>query len=196
MADLPEEVRDVLTTFAQRGHGVYDPPYVHQADALEAFFGPAQSDLIVTTGTGSGKTEIFSNAILGRTALEGMQPPRLVEEDGEQREVAPSAVDGIRTLVLYPMNALVSDQLTRIRKMFGVTPTEDGHVASTSLQAFRPHTVRSGMPCTRAEPRTTAFTNLTEMTLRFDRSWTGTQTRSRVPLDRNSVNLAGCLRKT
>ena len=31
---------------------------------------------------------------------------------------------GIRTLLLYPMNALVSDQLTRIRKMFGIHPDD------------------------------------------------------------------------
>src|SRR5580658_8613795 len=40
------------------GVGVY-PPYKHQADALEGFFSEGHDgrDLIVATGTGSGKTE-------------------------------------------------------------------------------------------------------------------------------------------
>jgi Lhr-like helicase len=88
--------------------GVY-PPYRHQADALETFFakGPDSDDLVIATGTGSGKTETFLYAILGALALEGV----------ERR--ASFARHGVRALLLYPMNALVSDQTARLRRFLG-----------------------------------------------------------------------------
>ncbi|WP_141593605.1 DEAD/DEAH box helicase [Myxococcus sp. AB056] len=92
----------------KRGIGVY-PPYRHQADALEHFFakGAQSDDLVVATGTGSGKTETFLYAILGALALEGT----------ERRESF--ARHGVRALLLYPMNALVSDQTARLRRLLG-----------------------------------------------------------------------------
>jgi Lhr-like helicase len=90
------------------GIGVY-PPYRHQADALEHFFakGAGSDDLVIATGTGSGKTETFLYAILGALALEGL----------ERRESF--ARYGVRALLLYPMNALVSDQTARLRRLLG-----------------------------------------------------------------------------
>lgn len=90
------------------GVGVF-PPYRHQAEALEQFF-PNEGDgkdLIVATGTGSGKTETFLYTILGALALEG----------NERRESF--GRPGIRALLLYPMNALVSDQTARLRRLLG-----------------------------------------------------------------------------
>ena len=84
--------------------GVY-PPYRHQADALEQFFGGR--DLVVATGTGSGKTETFLYSILGMLALEG------AERHGS------FTMPGVRALLLYPMNALVSDQTARLRRLLG-----------------------------------------------------------------------------
>ena len=133
---LEGPVAEVLTRFAENNHGVFDPPYAHQMEALEAFFGE-ELDVVVTTGTGSGKTEVFTNAILGRAALEGMIPP---SEDGSVP--APSTQQGLRTLILYPMNALVSDQLTRIRQLFNIHPNETGSIARDVLQEFRPYTDR------------------------------------------------------
>ncbi len=88
--------------------GVF-PPYQHQIDGLEQFFaeGTNGNDLIVATGTGSGKTETFLYAILGALALEGAE-----RRESFQR-------DGVRALLLYPMNALVSDQTSRLRRLFG-----------------------------------------------------------------------------
>ncbi len=107
--DLPKSVVSLLKELESHNLDVFDPPYRHQADALEAFF-DAQKDLIVSTGTGSGKTEIFLYSILGQLAQEA------------QRNVS-TQHRGIRTLVLYPMNALVADQLSRMRLLFG---DEDG----------------------------------------------------------------------
>lgn len=103
--DIPEPTVDLLEALDDAGLDVYDPPYVHQGKALESFFDRDQ-DLIVSTGTGSGKTEIFLYSILGKLAQEAER-----DQSTDQR--------GIRSLILYPMNALVADQLARLRLLFG-----------------------------------------------------------------------------
>ena len=80
--------------------------YKHQAEALEAFFGH-DKDLIVVTGTGSGKTETFLLPILVRSLEEARLRPSTFE------------TSSMRALILYPMNALVNDQLKRLRTLFG-----------------------------------------------------------------------------
>ncbi len=102
---LPNPVANILKELEADGLDIFDPPYAHQAEALQSFFND-EDDLIVSTGTGSGKTEIFLYSILGQLALEA--------ERGTSAEKR-----GIRTLVLYPMNALVADQLSRMRLLFG-----------------------------------------------------------------------------
>jgi len=86
---------------------LYDPPYSHQAEAVSAALVEHRS-LVVMTGTGSGKTESFLLPILGKLAREAAASPKAF---GSQAAV--------RALVLYPMNALVNDQLGRIRLLFG-----------------------------------------------------------------------------
>ena len=61
----PSLREDLLTWLGQRG-AVFDPPYNHQASALELALSADHRDLVVTTGTGSGKTETFLLPILGR----------------------------------------------------------------------------------------------------------------------------------
>lgn len=102
---LPSDVAGLLRWLGERGV-VFDPPYDHQAHALELALTPPFRDLVVTTGTGSGKTETFLLPILGRMAEEAMSG----------RSFSKRAV---RALLLYPMNALVNDQLGRLRVLFG-----------------------------------------------------------------------------
>ncbi len=64
-------------------------------------------NIIVATGTGSGKTEAFLLPILD--AL-------LREDEGTL------AQPGVRALLLYPMNALVNDQLKRLRQLLAAVP--------------------------------------------------------------------------
>lgn len=106
---IPDPVKELLTFLARVRPriGVFERPYVHQAAALEAFFGKPPKDLVVATGTGSGKTESFLMPILGQLALEGI----LSRATAKHR--------GVRAMLLYPMNALVADQLARVRKMLG-----------------------------------------------------------------------------
>lgn len=85
---------------------IHDPPYRHQADAIEATVSDGRS-LALTTGTGSGKTESFLLPILSKLAIESATRP---ESFGQ-----PS----VRAVLLYPMNALVNDQLGRLRRFFG-----------------------------------------------------------------------------
>ena len=102
---LPSNVGELLTCLGEQGI-LFDPPYDHQASALELALTPPFYDLVVTTGTGSGKTETFLLPILGRMAAEAC---------GGQS----FSTRAIRALLLYPMNALVNDQLGRLRVLFG-----------------------------------------------------------------------------
>lgn len=76
------------------------PPYVHQARALE-LAATDHRNVVVATGTGSGKTESFLMPIVSSL---------LTERD------AGELTAGVRAVLVYPMNALAQDQLVRIRK--------------------------------------------------------------------------------
>lgn len=107
---LPDGVSAFLTALADKGEDLlFNPPYEHQARALEQTMRPdaAGSGIVVTTGTGSGKTESFLLPVLARLADEALN---------RKEHFAARAV---RALLLYPMNALVNDQLGRLRNLFG-----------------------------------------------------------------------------
>lgn len=80
--------------------------YVHQERAFQAFLANGQ-DIVVATGTGSGKTECFLVPMLGTLFDEAYKRPETF------------ALPAVRALILYPMNALVNDQLARLRLLFG-----------------------------------------------------------------------------
>ena len=86
---------------------IYDPPYKHQSEAIRGSLIDGRN-LIIMTGTGSGKTESFLLPILGKLANEASNSP---DTFGQR--------PAMRALVLYPMNALVNDQLGRLRTLFG-----------------------------------------------------------------------------
>ncbi|MDE0280786.1 MAG: DEAD/DEAH box helicase, partial [Gammaproteobacteria bacterium] len=104
--NVPAPVKQTLSALVELDVGIYRRPYVHQAKALEDFFTNGR-DLIIATGTGSGKTESFLMPIIGKLAIESASCPASAE------------LAGCRALLLYPMNALVNDQLSRVRKLFG-----------------------------------------------------------------------------
>lgn len=90
-----------------KGHKplLHDPPYKHQADAIEKSIVDGKN-LLVMTGTGSGKTESFLMPVLAKLAIEASAKPFSFGNRA------------VRALLLYPMNALVNDQLGRLRSMF------------------------------------------------------------------------------
>lgn len=104
-ADIDEDVRKFLYIMIERNLGVFKNPYKHQIEALESYF--KGKDLFISTGTGSGKTECFMWPIVSKLVLEQMRSPKTWE------------IRGIRAIMLYPMNALVADQMGRLRHMIG-----------------------------------------------------------------------------
>ena len=107
--DIPHAVVDILERLAQEQQSpIPAHPYSHQTDALEAAIGNDQ-DLVVVTGTSSGKTETFLLPLLTRSVLEAVERPASFRQPG------------MRALLLYPMNALVNDQLIRLRRLIGDT---------------------------------------------------------------------------
>lgn len=111
IAGLPPAALEIYTALATKQGALdpllYDPPYKHQSDAIARNLVDGLN-LVIMTGTGSGKTESFLLPILGKLANEAKTNAKAF---GEQHAV--------RALILYPMNALVNDQLGRMRSMFG-----------------------------------------------------------------------------
>lgn len=104
-SNLPIEYKNILRQLIEEKLGVFSTPFSHQVQALEAYY--SGKNVLVTTGTGSGKTECFLWPILTDLIYESNFSKQTWEQEG------------IRALVLYPMNALVSDQLGRLRKIIG-----------------------------------------------------------------------------
>lgn len=78
--------------------------YTHQVNAIEA---SRKQNVIVTTGTGSGKTECFLIPVTESLVNEASKEWK---QKGKKQ--------AIRTLIMYPLNALAEDQLVRMRKTF------------------------------------------------------------------------------
>lgn len=107
---LPQPASELLSSLCNAKDGksriVHNPLYRHQSQSLGQTLTNGKS-LIVMTGTGSGKTECFLLPILGKLAIEAARG------DSFRSHAA------VRAIVLYPMNALVNDQLGRMRLFFG-----------------------------------------------------------------------------
>jgi len=80
--------------------------YLHQIAALEK--ANARKNLVVTTGTGSGKTECFLIPVIDSLLKE---------------EEAGTLNDAVRAIIIYPMNALANDQIKRLQKLLKDHPT-------------------------------------------------------------------------
>lgn len=80
------------------------PPYDHQVRAWTHLRATDPRSVIVSCGTGSGKTECFLAPILDR----------LVEVSNGGRNTP----TGVRAIMLYPLNALIASQEERLRDWF------------------------------------------------------------------------------
>ena len=126
-ADVAEEVgRALFGSFTHASAPVR--LRAHQAEAVRHHFSKTLSDrwnVVVTSGTGSGKTESFLLPILLRIVEEARewkaQPSPAIWWEGGGRVWRPIRANdtrpaAVRSLILYPTNALVEDQMTRLRK--------------------------------------------------------------------------------
>ncbi|MEV1111262.1 DEAD/DEAH box helicase [Micromonospora sp. NPDC049751] len=87
------------------GFNLDRPLYRHQERAIRK--AATGRNLVVATGTGSGKTESFLLPILNRIMAE---------------RSAGTLGPGVRALLLYPMNALANDQMKRLRDLLAEAP--------------------------------------------------------------------------
>lgn len=82
------------------------PLYRHQDEAIRK--ARQRRNLVVATGTGSGKTESFVIPIIDALLRES--------------EAGTLTQPGVRALLLYPMNALANDQVKRLRTVLADLP--------------------------------------------------------------------------
>lgn len=121
---LDEKRKNILKALMDAQLGVFKTPFSHQIKALEAYY--EGKNVLVTTGTGSGKTECFLWPIMTDLIYEA----NYQEKSWKQ--------EGIRALIMYPMNALVSDQLGRMRKIIGRQDDAYFKIASQGKPIRRP----------------------------------------------------------
>lgn len=93
LSSPPEKLKEEYT-FPLSRH-----PFTHQLSSWEILSQPEPKSLVVTSGTGSGKTECFMIPILNRLAN---------QSDNE------GALTGVRALFIYPLNALIASQQNRL----------------------------------------------------------------------------------
>jgi DEAD/DEAH box helicase domain-containing protein len=87
------------------------PPYLHQEQAFDRLSGGQAKSTVISTGTGSGKTECFLYPILDYCR----------QHQGER---------GIKAILIYPMNALATDQAKRIAKTIWKNDKLKDHVTA------------------------------------------------------------------
>ena len=107
---LPFRVAEQMPTCFEAIHPAY-LPYVHQETAFDRLTGDDGRSTLIATGTGSGKTECFLYPIL----------EYCYQHRGEK---------GIKALIIYPMNALATDQAKRIAELIWKSPELRGNVTA------------------------------------------------------------------
>lgn len=151
-ADVPNMTNEELEVFKSLVKtGLFSdsfPMYAHQAKMLKKAM--SKKHCIITSGTGSGKTESFLLPLFAQLSKEiskwgksdgtnqndwwnndDLENKDIVDENDFQlkSEVRQRPNDGrpqaVRALILYPMNALVEDQLTRLRKALDSDKTRE-----------------------------------------------------------------------
>ena len=117
---LPFRVAEKMPDCFEAIHPEY-LPYVHQQTAFERLTGNDGRSTLIATGTGSGKTECFLYPIL----------EYCYQHRGEK---------GIKALIIYPMNALASDQARRIAELIYKSPELRGNVTAGMYVGGHEHT--------------------------------------------------------
>lgn len=103
--DLEKKLLNALRVLSKKFAGWKLFP--HQIESIIAFL--QGKNIVVATGTGSGKTEAFMLPMI----------VHLAQEAARNKQTDEKAPRAIRSLILYPMNALVADQVSRLRDYIG-----------------------------------------------------------------------------
>ena len=107
---LPFRIADEMPNCFEAVHPTY-LPYVHQQRSYNRLTGNDGKSTLIATGTGSGKTECFLYPIL----------EYCYQHRGET---------GIKALIIYPMNALATDQAKRLAELIYNSPELRGNVTA------------------------------------------------------------------
>lgn len=111
--------------------------YLHQEQAIETITSKGRN-AVITTGTGSGKTECFLIPVINELLRE---------------KEAGSLCPGVRALLIYPMNALANDQMKRLRELLMYYPditfgVYNGDTKKTEREAYSEYCdLHSGESC-------------------------------------------------
>jgi len=108
-------VETLADAFFEKGN-----PYIHQIEAIRSL--NAGKHTIIATGTGSGKTESFLVPILNHCLMD--------------------ITAGVKAILVYPMNALASDQIKRLKKYTLNTPITFGIYIGSTPQDERENMIR------------------------------------------------------
>ena len=120
------DAREFFGQFIRSGLMNYKP-YGHQVGMMRKAFAEGKN-VVITSGTGSGKTESFLLPLFAQLFKEAKTWPHIDYptdwyrrnanryEPCQRENETPGRPAAIRALVLYPMNALVADQMSRLRK--------------------------------------------------------------------------------
>lgn len=124
-------------------------PHLHQEQAFQRLTPPYYQSTLVATGTGSGKTECFLMPLLEHCR----------QHSGNR---------GIKAILIYPMNALATDQAKRIAGLIHNTPALQGQVTAglyvgdqddKPTTVMEPDKVITDKPTLRASPPDILLTN-------------------------------------
>lgn len=100
-------------------------PYTHQLEAWRTLLSPGYQSAVITSGTGSGKTECFMVPVLSSIAASNKNS---VEKSG------------VKAIFLYPLNALIQSQRERLRAWTGLL---DGEIKFCLYNGMTPEEVKA-----------------------------------------------------
>ncbi|MCX2746283.1 DEAD/DEAH box helicase [Arthrobacter sp. MI7-26] len=144
--------------------------YTHQEAALISASGKKRN-VVVTAGTGAGKTEAFLLPLLANLLAEsqswagnGAAPVEWWRQANgpfiPQRQTETGRTQAVRAIILYPMNALVDDQLVRLRRAIDSTAARQWLDENRRGHRFYFGRYTGATPVTGAPGNRTALQNL------------------------------------
>lgn len=178
---VPNETADFITRGLLRPE---IPIHEHQFDAWR--HSRAGRAVVVTTGTGSGKTECYLLPVFAYLVEDLMRgwgtqssPPARhlwwrhphqtrIPQRGHEAADRPSAV---RALMLYPLNALIEDQLGRIRRACDNERARQWFTRPFSGHRFWFGRYNAVAPVSGTEESSTKRSELKNRLLEMDRNW-------------------------